>query len=181
MPDRGDDGSGGKPPPSLMALVEDAYRSHADLLREIAEKKFRVPAGDAEGIVNEIFTAYLMRAALVRDAKSWLVGAVCHASRGYWRARSRTEPLPPDINDRADPLNSDPEKRLIEKLTVALALNRLGPKCRTTLRMYYAEGYSAAEIAKCLGTTPGYVMQLLHTCRKRARELYRDLTGEGHE
>ena len=176
-----DDGSAAKPPPSLVASIEDAYRSHADLLRGIAEKKFRVPAGDAESIVNEIFTAYLMRATVVRDAKSWLVGAVCHASRGYWRMRSRTEPLPPDINDRVDPLDADPEQRLIDKLTVALALSRLPPKCRTTLRMYYADGYSAAEIAKHLGTSPGYVMQLLHGCRKRAREIYRDITGECSE
>ena len=55
---------------------------------------------------------------------------------------------------------------------MAAALEQLGPKCRETLRMYYAEGYSAAEIAVHLGTTSGYVMQLLHSCRKRVREAY---------
>ena len=52
------------------------------------------------------------------------------------------------------------------------ALNRLTPRCRETLRMYYAEGYSAKEIAERFGTTTGYAIQLLHVCRKRVRQAY---------
>lgn len=172
MPDRGDEGSSAETRNGTDVSFDDAYRLHADLLRDIAERKFHVPSSDAEALVNDVFTSFLMRSGSVRDLRRWLIGAVCHASRGYWRMESRTEPLPPDIDKREDPVESNLEARLVNTMTLAIAVSRLGEKCRCTLQMYYAEGYSAAEIAEELGTTTGYVMQLLHTCRKRAREIY---------
>ncbi|HET7436358.1 MAG TPA: sigma-70 family RNA polymerase sigma factor [Thermoanaerobaculia bacterium] len=172
-------GGGDEPPFDVSAAehagIEDAYRLHGWLLREIAEKKFRIPAADAEALVNEIFISYLLRCGAIRDPKRWLIGAVCHASRGYWRMASRTDPLPPDIDDYADPRPNDTEATIVDRITVAAALNRLGPKCRETLRLYYVEGYSANEIAAHLGTSAGYVMQLLHNCRKQVRRIYNEL------
>ncbi|HEX9981902.1 MAG TPA: sigma-70 family RNA polymerase sigma factor [Thermoanaerobaculia bacterium] len=177
MPVNGGDDSAG-PPPSGVIPVEDAYRFHSALLKEIAEKKFRVPPGDAEGLVNDVFLAFLIRGVAVRDPRKWLIGAVCHASRGYWRAASKTLQLPPDIDEYMDPRSSTAEAQIVDSITFAAALSRLGEKCRDTLRMYYIEGYSAAEIAERLDTTSGYVMQLLHHCRKRLRDIYCDLSDE---
>ena len=82
------------PPPSKGAArsvaVEDAYKEHSALLRDIAEKKFNIPAHDADGIVNDVFSSFMVHRDNVRDARQWLVGAVCHASRGYWRTAART-------------------------------------------------------------------------------------------
>lgn len=155
--------------------VEDAYKKHADLLRYIAESKFNIPPPDAEGIVNEVFTGYLVRRKTIRHMRKWLIGAVCHASRAYWRDAARTSPLPPNVGDYVDPSSPGLEGRIVDRVTMARALTEIGPKCRETLRMYYAEGYSAAEIAARLGTTSGYVMQLLHTARKRVRKVYDSL------
>jgi RNA polymerase sigma factor (sigma-70 family) len=172
-PPENDDGSGnfvGAHP-----AVEDAYREHAARLRDLAEKKFNIPPLDATGVVNEVFASYMLRRENIRDARQWLVGAVCHASRAYWRVASRTDPLPPDVHNYEHPDSPGLEGRIVDRVTMASALTQIGPKCRETLRLYYAEGYSAAEIAQHLGTTSGYVMQLLHTCRKRVRKAYDDL------
>jgi len=167
----GDDGGSAKPPGTGTG-VEDAYRKHSHLLRHIAENKFNIPPADAEGVVNEVFTAYLLRRDTVRNARTWLIGAVCHASRAYWRDAARTSPLPEDLHEFVDPDSPGLERLIVDRVTMARALTEVGPKCREILRMYYAEGYSAAEIASRLGTTSGYVMQLLHTCRKRVRQAY---------
>ncbi len=155
--------------------VEDDYKQHAPLLREIAEKKFNIPPSDAEGLVNEVFTAYLLGRTVVRDSKKWLIGAICHASRAWWRAAAKTTSLPPDVADYVDPISGGLETRIVDRVTMAAALRKIDPKCREVLDLYYGHGYSAAEIAKRLGTTTGYVMQLLHTCRKRARKAFDDL------
>ncbi|HEX7151854.1 MAG TPA: sigma-70 family RNA polymerase sigma factor [Thermoanaerobaculia bacterium] len=178
MPMNGGDEPPADPPQSHAVLIEDAYRFHSALLREIAEKKFRVPRGDAEGLVNDVFLALLIRGTEVREPRKWLIGAVCHASRGYWRAMSRTLPLPPDIDDYVDPRSSSSEEQMVDSITVAAALNQLGQKCRDTLHMYYIEGYSAADIAERLDTSPAYVSQLLHHCRKRLRDIYIHLSTE---
>lgn len=155
--------------------MEDTYKRHAPLLREIAEKKFNIPPSDAESLVNEVFTAYLLRRNIVRDTKKWLIGAICHASRAWWRAAAKTTSLPSDLADYVDPDSGALETRIVDRVTMAAALRRIGPKCREILRLYYGEGYSAAEIAARLGTTTGYVIQLLHTCRKRVRKAYEQL------
>lgn len=169
-----DDRDDGEPPRgnATRVAVEDAYKEHAELLQQIAENKFNIPPEDAEGVVNEVFTSYLLRRDCVRDPRRWLIGAVCHASRAYWRDVARTSPLPQDYLEYVDPSSPGLEGRIVDRVTMARALTELGPKCRDTLRLYYAEGYSAAEIAVRFGTTPNYVMQLLHACRKRARKAY---------
>ena len=167
----GGDDSASKPP-ATGACVEDAYKKHSELLRGIAETKFNIPPADAEGVVNEVFTAYLLRRDSVRNARQWLIGAVCHASRAYWRDAARTTPLPEDVAQFVDPGSPGLERQIVDRVTMARALTEVGPKCREILRMYYAEGYSAAEMATRLGTSSGYVMQMLHTCRKRVRKAY---------
>ncbi|HJQ38007.1 MAG TPA: sigma-70 family RNA polymerase sigma factor [Thermoanaerobaculia bacterium] len=175
-------GDGSNPSPGAGALcVEDAYKKHCDLLRGIAETKFNIPPADAEGIVNEVFTAYLLRRDVVRNARKWLIGAVCHASRAYWRDAAKTAPLPEDAALFVDPSSPGLEGRIVDRVTMARALTEVGPKCRETLRMYYAEGYSAAEMAARLGTSSGYVMQLLHTCRKQVRKAYDSLKAKRQE
>jgi RNA polymerase sigma factor (sigma-70 family) len=148
------------------------------MLREIAEKKFHVPPDDAEALVNDVFIAYLLRHELIRNPEKWLVGAICHASRGYWRREVRIEPLPHDLREQIDPASLETEDRLVAKLTVALALSHLHERCRDILRMYYLDGYSIAELAEHLKTTPGYASQVLHECRRRLRQIYRRLARE---
>ena len=166
------DGDSPAEKPSGVPGVEDAYTVHAARLREIAERKFNIPACDAEAIVNDVFASYLARRHLVRNAAQWLVGAVCHSSRAYWRTASRTSQLPEDVEQYAHPDSSGLEGRIVDRVTMARALAQVDPKCREILRLFYAEGYSAAEIARQLGTSSGYVTQLLHGCRKRVRQAY---------
>lgn len=176
MESPGGGGDDSKPKsPATLPCVEDAYKKHCDLLRHIAETKFNIPPADADAIVSEVFTAYLLRRDTVRNARNWLIGAVCHASRAYWRDAARTSQLPEDTPELADTNAPGLEGQILDRVTMARALAQIGPKCREALRMYYAEGYSAAEIATRLGTSSGYVMQLLHTGRKRVREAYDSL------
>jgi RNA polymerase sigma factor (sigma-70 family) len=175
----GDDDLPAPKPTTGTVAVEDAYRDHAALLRDIAEKKFNIPPPDAAAIVHDVFSSFMVHRENIRDARQWLVGAACHASRAYWRTSSRTSQLPEDVGDYVDPQSPGLEGRIVDRVTVARALSEIDPKCRETLRLYYAEGYSAAEIAERLGTTTGYVMQLLHTGRKRVRKAYDDLLKDG--
>jgi RNA polymerase sigma factor (sigma-70 family) len=166
-------------PTALSVAVEDAYKEHAALLREIAEKKFNLPSTDAAAIVHDVFSSFMIHRDNIRDARRWLVGAVCHASRSYRRTSQRTSQLPENFSDYVDPKSPGLEGRIVDRVTVERALSEIDPKCRETLRLFYAEGYSTAEIATRLGTTAGYVMQLLHTGRKRVRKACDDVLKDG--
>jgi RNA polymerase sigma factor (sigma-70 family) len=169
---------GGDPPDSSSnpsVAVEDVYRDHFSLLRDIAVHKFNIGAADAEALVNDVFTAFMVRRQLIRNPRKWLIGAVCHASRAYWRSVARTSQFPPDVREYVDPASPELENRIVDRVTIVSALQQIDVRCREALRLFYTEGYSAAEIAEVFGTTTNNVMQILHTCRKRVREVYRDL------
>ena len=155
--------------------VEDIYRAHYKLLLYVACKKFRVPESDAESLVQDVFLSYLSAAPSVRDVKAWLVAAACNASRHYWRTQGRTEPLPDDVAERSDPSSQALADSFAMRLTIQQTLGYLQEKCRETLRLHYFEGYSAAETAKHLSTTPRYAEKLIHNCLKRAHEVYTTL------
>jgi RNA polymerase sigma factor (sigma-70 family) len=156
---------------------ESLYTEYGLLLRAIAMRRYHVPPDDAEALVHDIFAAYLERSAYVRDAKGWLIGAIGNASSNYIRKRRPEAVLLPEHEETVD---GEAEARIegwMRHVTVTAMLSRLGDKCRETLRRYYLSEESKEAIAEHLDTSPAYVLQLLVTCRKRAQEILRSLSG----
>lgn len=156
---------------------ESLYSEYGLLLRTIAMRRYHVPPDDAEALVHDIFAAYLERSAYVHDAKGWLIGAIGNASSNYIRKRRPEAQLLPEHEEAID---GETEARIegwMRHVTVTAMLSRLGDKCRETLRRYYLREESKEVIAEHLDTSPAYVLQLLVTCRKRAGEILRSLTG----
>ncbi len=157
--------------------IEDTYRLHYNLLYYLACQKFRIPVGDVENLIQEVFVTYLSSADQVRNVRSWLVGAMCNASRNYWRSHGRTEELPADFLRRGDPASVGLDETVAIRITLRETLSRLHQKCRDTLRLRYYEGCSAIELAQQMDTTNRYAEKLISKCLKRAHEIYVRLTN----
>jgi RNA polymerase sigma factor (sigma-70 family) len=157
--------------------VETLYVQYRTLLLSVACRKYRVPDADGEGILQEAFLSFLQTGARIENARAWLVGAVCNASRHYWRMHGRNESLPEDYLEQSDPVSHAlPERRAVE-MTIQQALGYLQPRCRETLRLHYFEGRSAGEVAHELETTTRYAEKLIHNCLKRLRDIYVTITA----
>ncbi|SRR6266540_3279324 len=78
-------------PAAAEGRADDIYTAHAPLLRHIAVAKFHVPRSDADALVHDVFAAFFGNAASVRNLRSYLIGAICNASRHYWRERKQEE------------------------------------------------------------------------------------------
>jgi RNA polymerase sigma factor (sigma-70 family) len=165
------DENGNRPPEPAEEAISKAYRELAAKLRVISEKKFRIPAEDAEAVVNTVFETYLRRRATVDDLERYLVASVCNASRDYWRSKKNSEQVPLDAEDLIAPATADAEERLVRSLTIAVQLTRLGDECCEALYLFHLGGFSAREIAEKLGTTEQNTWQILSKCRRRAKEL----------
>ena len=157
--------------------IETLYLDHRKLLLFIACRKFRVPECDAENLIQEVFLSYLQVGTPIRDVRSWLVAAMCNASRHYWRAQGRTESLPDDIGERSDPGSHTIADTFAMKMTMWQALQYLQPRCRETIYLHYFEGRSAIDVARELETTSRYAEKLIHNCLKRVRQIYFDITA----
>jgi RNA polymerase sigma factor (sigma-70 family) len=149
------------------------FVEYGALLRAIAMRRYSIPPDQAEEIVQEVFIAYLQRHTYVRNVRGWLYGALRHRCIDYLRVRGREIPLEAE-HDPADERSDRARDSIVRELTFAAVLSRLGDKCRDTLRGYYL-GDNQRDLAEKLSTTPGYVDQLISTCRRRAAEVFRSL------
>lgn len=161
--------------PEEELVFEELYLQIAPLLRMLAHRRFRVPREDVGALVNDVFVNFLRDPAQIRDARQYLVGAVCHASRAYWRRQT-------SYDGRFTPLDAPhaSEDPTFESLAVTLAvgtmLTQLGTNCRDVLRRAYVDEQSAATIAEEMDTSPGAIRVRLHKCRKRAQKIFHAIT-----
>jgi RNA polymerase sigma-70 factor (ECF subfamily) len=152
---------------------EEMYEQYFDLLMQIAEYKFGVPDTEAETLVHDVLFGYIRKCELVLDLRSWLIGAICHASRHYWRLNRRNVAFDDEIKvDRADPASL----RIMESLTAQIAareaLDCLAPRYREILKLRYFEGCTVPEIAERLGIKAKYAQKLITRGLRRAERLY---------
>jgi RNA polymerase sigma factor (sigma-70 family) len=151
------------------------YEANFEFLVSVAVRKFRVPDSEAETLAHEVFLTYLRKAnAEIRDLHSWLVGAICHASRYYWRSRGRNigEIESEDELERIDPASTRILDSLPDQLAAREALELLPPRYQEVLRLRYFEGMSINELADHLGVTPKYAQKLVTKCLRRAEQRY---------
>lgn len=163
-------------PDAPKASPFDHIYGFADLLRYIARKKFHVPPGDVEPLVQDAFVAYLSDPVAVRNTRSYLVGTICNRCRKYWNRRERERTIFHDavseviVDDRAI-------EDILDRLALDSALSQLPPRCRDVLTKYYRHHESVQSIATEFDTKAAYVHKLLHGCRKRAFEAFRGLAA----
>ncbi|MEA2239555.1 MAG: hypothetical protein QOC81_4279 [Thermoanaerobaculia bacterium] len=169
---------GSPPPPDEPAPdIGELYVRHRTLLMHIGSRKFRIPESEAESLIQEVFLSFMTTTTKISNIKSWLVAAMCNASRHYWRVQGRTESLPENFDDHTDPMSDDVAEDIARVITMQQALDYLQPRCRETLHLHYYEGLSANEVARAQDTTSRYAEKLIHNCLKRVREIYFSITA----
>lgn len=151
------------------------YEANFSFLASIAVNKFRVPDTEAETLAHEVFLTYLRKSDTIADLRSWLIGAICHASRHYWRANRRLVDADPEVDvEYADPAS----RRIVEVLTNQIAarkvLDSLTPRYQEILRLRYFAGMTVPEIAAHLGVKPKYAQKLVSKCLKRAEKVFHE-------
>jgi RNA polymerase sigma factor (sigma-70 family) len=171
-------GSPSKPEPPISPF-DHIYAENADLLRYLARRRFRIPEGEIEPLVQDTFVAYLTDPAAVRDVRGYLVGTICNRCRKYWSRHDRERTI---FRDAAlDGIETDNRavERILDRLALDSALARLQPRCREVLTRYYRDHESVESIAAAFDTKAAYIHKLLHGCRKRAFEAFRGLASAG--
>jgi RNA polymerase sigma factor (sigma-70 family) len=128
--------------------------------------RFRVPAPDAEDILQQALLALVYRWSEIRDPGSWLLGALRNKCLIYWRNRRRQlyETVEPqELEWRARPLLPEQEKdELWQDLEALVA--RLPPRCRTVLWLRYRLGYDTEELARALSYRPTSISKVTARC-----------------
>ena len=163
-------------PPDIDELeFVQIYEANFDLLVSLAVRKFQVPFGDAEGLAHEVFLSYLKRRKEIRELHKWLIGAICNASRHYWRKNDRNID---QLDDETSAIHVDPvSAHVVDWLTARIAAGEalavLSPRHQHILRLRYYEGYTIPEIAEELGVTAKYAQKLVMKILRRAEQFFK--------
>ncbi len=155
------------------------YEENFGLLVSLAVRKFQVPFGDAEGLAHEVFLSYLKRRKEIRELHKWLIGAICNASRHYWRKHDRSIDQLDDESSsiQVDPVSAHVVEWLTARIAAGEALAVLSPRYQHILRLRYYEGYSIPEIAEELGVTAKYAQKLVIKILRRAEAFFKASAG----
>jgi RNA polymerase sigma factor (sigma-70 family) len=158
-------------PPVVSERVEAAYRANYKLLSYLASARFRIPDDEVCAVVHDVFVSFIRSEARIgrteSDERSWLVGAVCNASRYYWRKRHGSEDL---VTSRVDAAAVTEEA--LDRIELANVLRHLPERCRDLLCRRYVEGYTPQEIASDEALTSGSTRNLLSKCLVAARRAF---------
>jgi RNA polymerase sigma-70 factor (ECF subfamily) len=144
-----------------------------------------VRASEAEDLTQRTFEACIVaRDRIVDDAafRGFLFGIAHHQLASHLtRGRPRGEHVPASAAELVDRRTS-PSGVLVrddERELFARALERLSPKLREILELFYWQDRSIAEIATQLGISVGTVKSRLHRAREQVAEHLHALDAAG--
>ncbi len=132
----------------------------------------RVPPGDAEDLVQEVFLAAMRQLSELRTAgafRGWLISIARNRAVDYFRHRKPSEPL-----EEADGHAGSTKASAIEAGEVLRQIRSLPEAYRETLILRLVEGLTGPEIARQTGLTPESVR--VNLCR--GMKMLRALLGE---
>lgn len=154
--------------------VEAAYAANYKLLSFLALRRFRVPEDEVCAVIHDVFVAFIRAAdrigATPEDERAWLVGAVCNASRYYWRKHGRIDALPTE--DHRSLEGDHVADNALDRIELASVLRDLPAHCRDLLCRHYGEGYTAGEIAPAYALKPSSTSNLISKCLFAARAAF---------
>ena len=138
--------------------------------------RYRIPAQDAEDILQETFLIMVAKWGSIRNPDSWLLATLANRCVIYWRKyRSRLWDL---VDTTILELLAESEAPVQEssdlRFDLDALLSALPERCRLVMHLRWEEQLSHAEIAEVMGiTVKGVERQLargLHALRDRARD-----------
>jgi len=128
--------------------------------------RYRIPAHDAEDLVQEALVSTITKWEVIEDPEAWLLVTLRNRCVVYWRKR-RTS-LYNAVDSAILELVSEPVAAPQERAELLWDLNNLladlPARCRKLLRLRYGLGFDASEVAELMGYHPSSVRKVARRC-----------------
>ncbi len=142
------------------------------LLRRLRPKlkqiltRYRVPAHDAEDLVQESLVATIQKWQEIQEPEAWILVTLRNRCIVYWRKRRAA--LYDSVDTVILELLTEPVAAPQERAQLLWDLNdlleELPPRCRKILRLRYGLGCDPGEVARNMGYHPGSVRKVARRC-----------------
>lgn len=128
--------------------------------------RFRIPAQDAEDLLQETLLLFLTKRAEVRDPAAWIATTLRHRCIIYWRRRRRAlvQTFDEVMMEMLDEGRECEQNRKLLGRDLSRAIARLPQRCRAILRQRYALDRDGSEVAESLGYRESSIRQVTNRC-----------------
>jgi RNA polymerase sigma factor (sigma-70 family) len=128
--------------------------------------RYRIPAHDAEDLVQEALISTIQKWDVIQDPEAWLLVTLRNRCVVYWRKRRNN--LYNSVDTAILELLSEPVAAPQERSELLWDLNNLleelPPRCRKLLRLRYGLGFDSGEVAERMGYHPSSVRKVARRC-----------------
>ena len=154
--------------------LAEMYRAYAADLQHFISNKVGDPTL-AEDLTSTVFLKalrWLREDQSSESARGWLYATARTTIVDYWQAQSQYEMHSlSGLEEQLLPSDDTAEASQQVEMRVQHLLSLLPERDRTILTLRYLQGYSAAEIARALGTSAGHIRVLQLRALRRAAQV----------
>jgi RNA polymerase sigma factor (sigma-70 family) len=145
---------------SLDALVQ-RFNSRARAITGF----HRIPAQDADDLLQQTYLTFLVRRDEVRNPEAWLAGTLNQRCLMFWRSRRRSwlSTAPDEFLEAKARVDSPRQDQLMLRRDLSKAVSRLPSRWRALINLKYGLGLDSRETARRLG----YRYSGIYTITKR--------------
>lgn len=128
--------------------------------------RYRIPAHEAEDLVQEALVSTLQKWDQIQDLEAWLLVTVRNRCVIFWRRRRASLYNAVDstlLEMLSEPIDA-PQEKIDLRWDLVTLIDELPLRCRRLLRLRYGLGYDSAEVAETLGYHPSSVRKVARRC-----------------
>lgn len=128
--------------------------------------RYRVPAHDAEDLIQETLMSTVQKWEQINDPEAWLLITLRNRCVVYWRKRraSLYNAVDATILELLSEPQAAPQEKAELRWDLNLLLHALPPRCQKLLRLRYGLGYDSDEVAGEMGYHPSSVRKVTRRC-----------------
>ena len=147
--------------PSFEAILA---RAEPRLKRVLS--RYRIPAQDADDLLQETFLIMVSKADSIRNADAWLVATLANRCIIYWRKQRAKlwDLVDTTIPELLADAEAPPQESAELRYDLDSLLSHLPDRCRSLLRLRYGFGCSTAEAAERMGYCKSSIRKVTRRC-----------------
>ena len=153
-------------PPDLAepSLEEILARAEPRLKRVLS--RYRIPAQDADDLLQETFLIMITKAGSIRNHDAWLVATLANRCIIYWRKHRAKlwDLVDTAILELLAEVETPPQETAELRYDLDALLSHLPDRCRSLLRLRYGFGCSTAETAEKMGYCKSSIRKVTRRC-----------------
>jgi RNA polymerase sigma factor (sigma-70 family) len=143
--------------------------------------RFRVPAEDAQDLIQDCVVSLLLRRHEVASPEPWFLATVKNRCLQYWRRRRRSllRAIDAGLLEEIGPTTGPEQERCDLRRDLGGALEGLTPRCRRILKLRYGFDFTGPEVASRIGARQDAVRQATLRCLSAlSKRLTRPAVGQ---